>query len=47
MVSEIAVSAPNAEMLDGIAIQGKAAQEDDSRTRELLTEWLGELKLNG
>ena len=39
-VSEIAASAPNAEMLDGIAIQGKVAQEDDSRTRELLTEWL-------
>ena len=44
-VSEIAASAPNAELLEGIAIQGKVAQEDDSRTRELLTEWLGELKL--
>ena len=44
-VSEIAASAPNAEMLEGIAIQGKVAQEDDSRTRELLTEWLGKLKL--
>ena len=44
-VSEIEASAPNAEMLEGIAIQGKVAQEDDSRTRELLTEWLGELKL--
>ena len=46
-VSEITASAPNAEMLEGIAIQGKVAQEDDIRTRELLTEWLGELKLIG
>ena len=44
-VSEIAASAPNAEMLEGIAIQGRVAQEDESRTRELLTEWLGKLKL--
>ena len=44
-VSEIAASTPNAEMLEGIAIQGKVAQEDDSRTRELLTEWLGKIKL--
>ncbi|MDO4867309.1 MAG: flavodoxin [Clostridia bacterium] len=40
-VSEIEASAPGAEMLEGIAIQGKVAQEDASRTRELLTEWLG------
>lgn len=45
-VSEIAASAPGAEMLDGIAIQGKVAQEDDDRTRELLTEWLDKIKLN-
>ena len=44
-ISEIAASAPNAEMLDGIAIQGKVAQEDDSHTRELLTEWLGRIIL--
>ena len=44
-VSEIAATAPNAEMLDGIAIQGKVAQEDESRTRELLTEWLDNNKL--
>ena len=44
-VSEIAASAPNAEMLDGIAIHGKGAQEDDGRTRELLNEWLGKIKL--
>ena len=42
-VSEIAASAPNAEMLDGIAIQGKVAQEDDSRTRDLVAEWLGRI----
>ena len=39
-VSEIEASAPESEMLEGIAIQGKVAQEDDGRTRELLTEWL-------
>ena len=44
-VSEIAASAPNAEMLEGIAIQGKVAQEDEGRTRELLTEWLGKLTI--
>ena len=44
-VSEIAASAPGEERLEGIAIQGKVAQEDDTRTRELLTEWLGKHKL--
>ena len=44
-VSEIEASAPNAEMLEGIAIQGSVAQEDDSRTRELLTEWLKKLAI--
>lgn len=39
-VSEIAASAPNAEILEGIAIQGKTAQEDADLTRELLTDWL-------
>ena len=39
-VSEIAASAPNAEMLEGIAIQGKTAQEDADQTRELLSDWL-------
>ncbi len=33
-------------MLDGIAIQGKVAQEDAERTRELLTEWLRETGLD-
>ncbi len=42
---EIAASAPNAEMLEGIAIQGKVAQEDAERTRELLTEWLSGIGL--
>ena len=32
-VSEIAASAPNAEMLEGIAIQGKTAQDDADQTR--------------
>lgn len=45
-VTEIAASAPNAEMLDGIAIQGKVAQEDAERTREWLTEWLRETGLD-
>lgn len=39
-VSEIAASAPNAEMLEGIAIQGKTAQENADQTRELLADWL-------
>ena len=39
-VSEIAASAPNAKMLEGIAIQGKTAQEDADQTRELLADWL-------
>jgi flavodoxin len=40
-VSEIAASAPDAEMLEGIAIQGKTAQEDADQTRDLLSDWLG------
>ena len=39
--AEIAAAAPNAQMLEGIAIQGRVAQEDAERTRALLTEWLG------
>ena len=39
-LSEIAASAPGAEMLEGIAIQGKTAQEDADQTRDLLTHWL-------
>ena len=42
-VSEIEAHAPNAEMLEGIAIQGKVAQEDDSRTRDSVAEWLGRI----
>ena len=38
--SEIAASAPGAEMLEGIAIQGKTAQEDADQTRDLLADWL-------
>ena len=32
-------------VLQGLAIQGKTAQEDESRTRELLTDWLKSLNL--
>ena len=39
-VSEIEASAPGAEMLEGIAIQGKTAQENADQTRELLADWL-------
>ena len=45
-VSEIAASAPGAEMLEGIAIQGKTAQEDERRTRDSLTGWLGNIGMN-
>lgn len=45
-VSEIAASAPNAEMLKDIAIQGKVVQEDVKRTGELLADWLCETGLN-
>ena len=44
-VSEITASAPGAEMLDGIAIQGKTAQEDADQTRELLADWLDRIGL--
>ena len=43
---EIAASAPKAEMLEGTAIQGKVAQEDDSRTRDLVAEWLERIGMN-
>ena len=46
-VSEIAASAPGAEMLEGIAIQGKVAQEDADQTRELLADWLDGIGLPG
>ena len=44
-VSEIAASAPGAEMLEGIAIQGKTAQEDGDHTRVLLADWLSGIEL--
>ena len=44
-VSETSASAPNAEMLEGAAIQGKTAQEDAERTGEVLAEWLRETGL--
>ena len=45
-VSEIAASAPGAEMIEGIAIQGKVAQEDNSRTHDLVTEWIAKIGMN-
>ena len=36
---------PDCTMLQGLAVQGKTAQENEARTRELLTGWLNELKL--
>ncbi len=42
---EIEHSAPNAEMVDGIAIQGKTAQEHTDQTIELLTDWLNRIGL--
>lgn len=42
-VSEIAASAPGAEMQQGIAIQGKVAQEEPERTHQLVEEWLSTL----
>ena len=36
---------PNCDVLQGLAIQGKTAQEDEERTRELLTDWLTGLNL--
>ena len=44
-VSEIAASAPGAEMIEGIAIQGKTAQEDADQTRKLLADWLDRIGL--
>ncbi|MBQ1491693.1 MAG: flavodoxin [Blautia sp.] len=40
---EIEEAAPGAELLDGLAIQGKVAQEDEERTEELISSWLTEL----
>ncbi len=36
---------PNCTVLQGLAIQGKTAQENEERTRELLTNWLTGLNL--
>ena len=38
--SVIASALPDSTVLQGLAIQGKTAQEDESRTRELLSAWL-------
>ncbi len=34
---------PDSTVLQGLAIQGKTAQENEPRTRELIASWLGEL----
>ena len=36
---------PDSMVLQGLAIQGKTAQEDEERTRELLTDWLTGLNM--
>ena len=36
---------PNSDVLQGLAIQGKSAQENEEYTRALLTDWLTELNL--
>ena len=36
---------PDCTVLQGLAIQGKTAQENETRTRELLTDWLAGLNL--
>ena len=36
---------PGCAVLQGLVIQGKTAQENETRTRELLTDWLAGLKL--
>ncbi len=34
---------PDCTVLQGLAVQGKTAQEDEARTRELIDAWLGDL----
>lgn len=36
---------PDCTVLQGLAIRGKTAQEDETLTRELLTEWLAGLNM--
>lgn len=44
--SVIASALPTSTVMQGLAIQGKTAQEDERRTRELLTAWLEELEIS-
>lgn len=44
-VQDIETSSPNATLLQGLAIQGKVAQEDEAATMEMLNKWLGDLSL--
>lgn len=42
----IASALPTSTVMQGLAIQGKTAQEDERRTRELLTAWLEGLEIS-
>lgn len=44
--SVIASALPTSTVMQGLAIQGKTAQEDERRTRELLTAWLEGLEIS-
>ena len=43
--SVIETALPESTVLQGLAIQGKTAQEEEARIRELVDAWLGELNL--
>ena len=43
--SAIERALPGCTVLQGLAVQGKTAQEDEARTRELLEGWLSGLPL--
>lgn len=44
--SVIASALPTSTVMQGLAIQGKTAQEDETRTRELLSAWLEGLEIS-
>ena len=44
-VQDIETSSPNAVLRQGLAIQGKIAQEDEAATMEMLNKWRGDLDL--
>ena len=43
---EIEAASSGAQLLQGLAVQGRVAQEDEDRTRKLLADWLKSLGLN-